>query len=856
MGEKIEKRLPLYGGQYDKEIIAGFKKRLIEKGINPDYSANSVSVLNMRYFMKNQEGVALEDTKGLLARVASHVAYPEYLYSGGNTKTATRVANDFYSVMAQMEFMPNSPTLMNAGRGSGMLSACFVLPVNDSIEGIFGAITNTARIQKDGGGTGFDFSELRPTGSYIKSSGGTTSGPISFWRVFAEATNAIQQGAYRRGANMGMMSIWHPDIIKFINAKKEDGAFSNFNISVKFEDSWMKELYANPNSPFVLIDKNTGKKYLAPINLDPKKYELKDLIPYSKDADLTKAVTKHMFWSKIIENSHLNGEPGVVFIDRINRDNPTPKLGRIEATNPCGEQPLLPYEACNLGSINLAKMMTADGKLDEAKLRRVTRIGTRFLDNVIDMNNLPLPQITEMVAGNRKIGLGVMGFADYLYAARIPYDSEQAIEVGGRMMEIITEESMAMSRKLAKERGSFPNISKSIYAGTLMRNATTTTIAPTGTISIIANTSGGIEPRMAGVYAHRDGEGNIRFFYDEGLLKDLNDRGLDGKKILDTVFKEGIHLDEIKEVPRDIANSYRASHDISVENQIKMQAAFQRHTHNAVSKTINLPMNAPITETEKAFKLAHEQECKGVTVYRNGSRKGQVIVFSQRELDGLESVVRQNNFTGTIDSPMKVPEMMPAVRIRQDTPYGHIHTTVVCDPSNNYKVHEVFGFLGNAGTEEAATMEALGRGASLYLRSGGKIEKIIDQMIDIGSGASKTTRSGQVNSLSKGFAKSMLKFVVAREHFDIEDLMMGRVNYDKFSGAVSDYVKKIENKEEIHSGQDLIAQIKPEGPKTIEKNNGTKKAFAERCPECGKGIYIFSEGCMKCNNPKCGHSKC
>ena len=864
MGANIEKRLPLYGGKYEKDVVERVKASILRNPVTPDYSKNSISVLNMRYFMKDREGNALEDTRGLLARVGSYVAYPDYVH-GGNMRAAMASGNSFYEMMARGEFLPNSPTLMNCARGDGMLSACFVLPVDDSIKGIFRSVAATAEIQKAGGGTGFDFSKLRPSGDYINSSGGTTSGPISFWRVFAEATNAIQQGAFRRGANMGMMNVTHPDVIKFINSKLEDGAFSNFNISVKFPDQWMNEMMADKNSPLILKNPRTGLEYLAPTDLNPLNYHVGKnggLIPYSADADLSKIITKQMFWMNMIKNGHYNGEPGMVFIDRINQHNPTPALGSIEATNPCGEQPLLPYEACNLGSINLAKMIR-DGKLDEQKLIRTARMGTRFLDNVIDMNSFPLQEISEMVAGNRKIGLGVMGFADMLYALKIPYNSDRAIELGGYIMKAVNEESMAESRKIAKKRGSFPNISKSIYAGEIMRNATTTTVAPTGTISIIANTSNCIEPKFSGVYAHRDGEGNVRMFYDENLMNDLNARGLDGKKILDKSFNEGIPISAMKEVPKDIAEIYITSHDVEIEKQIGMQVAFQRHTHNAVSKTINEKRDAPISDTEKVFKLAYASNvCKGVTVYRNGSRKGQAIVFSKAELEGLEEKVEKNNLVGTIDSPIRVPEMMPAVRIRQDTPYGHIHSTVVFDSSNEYKALEVFGFLGNAGTEEAATMEALGRGTSLHLRCGGKIESMIEQLIEIGSGASKATRAGSVNSLAKGFAKSLLKYVVAREHFNIEDLLLGRVNYEKFSGAVSDYVKKIELKEDRSPEKiSIISEIEPNGPKhssaLIVGNGNSKRAFNEKCPQCGKGIMIIGKGnCPTCSNSECGYSKC
>jgi len=867
---KIPKKdLPLYSGKYKIKVYEGIRDRLKASNLpDPKLTENAVSVLGMRYLRKSEEGEQLEVPRGLVARVASFVAYPEYVYNRGDIEKAYSTAQDFYRMMANREFMPNSPTLMNAGREMGMLSACFVLPIEDSIDEIFDSVKTTAMIQKAGGGTGFTFDHLRPTGDYIKSSGGTTSGPISFWRVFVEATNAIQQGAFRRGANMGMMSAWHPDILRFINTKEYNNDFYNFNTSVKVTEDWMKGLLSNPDAPLIVKNPRNKKQYYIPKNVNVMTYTLKDLIPLDtqEKVDLTKVYTNGMLWKNIVTNAQRNGDPGIIFIDRMNRDNPTPSIGNIESTNPCGEQPLLPYEACNLGSINL-EVMIKGGKPDFDRLKKTTKKAVRFLDNVIDMNNFPIRKITDIVAGNRKIGLGVMGWAEMLIALRVRYDSGEAILLAEQVMKTIHEEAISESEKLAEERGPFPNFGRSIYAGGKpRRNATLTTIAPAGTISIISGTSSGIEPIFGTAFSHRDSEGTIRKFTNPTLRRELEASGINANRVFEQLF-EGKSLSTIEGISSEMAEIYITSHEVPPEKQIAMQAAFQKYVHNAVSKTINLVETASVEDIDRAYRAAFlSGVCKGITVYRNGSRGNQPIMFGKLpDPKTLEKKV----LVGTVDHPLKVPEIMPAVRIRQDTPFGHIHSQIVCDPSNNYRPLEVFGLLGNSGQEESATLEAFGRVISLHLRSGGYIEPIIEQFIGIGSGTSRVTRAGHVESLAMGLAKCLLKYVVAKNHFSMEDLFFGNVDYDKFSEQVSDMIREAEKKEggllELMKGfrktQDFIEVADDKNSKApttsiITPQINKKKKFSEKCPVCRTGIILAQGGCPTCTNQKCGYSKC
>jgi ribonucleoside-diphosphate reductase alpha chain len=607
--------------------MAKFDKQPVP-GEMPVLTKNALRVLQNRYLIKDEHGKCIETPAQLFSRVASLVAYAEAQY-GATPAEVREWHKRYYDLMAQIRFLPNSPTLMNAQR-SGMLSACFVLPIEDSIEGIFEAVKQTALIQKAGGGTGFSFDRLRPTGDRVASSGGTTSGPISFWRVFSETTNAIQQGAFRRGANMGMMSVEHPDILKFLYAKQNLEAFTNFNISVKVTDDWMKEVLKSGKALHIVRNPRTQERYLLPRRIDIAGYTIKDLHKISgkekpASGSASRFYTVGDVWKMVVTCAHKTGEPGVAFIDRINKDNPTPSLGLIEATNPCGEQPLLPFEACTLGSINLARFVTfADGKarIDWSSLAKTTKLAVRFLDNIIDVCDYPVQETARLAQANRKIGLGIMGFADCLFLLGLPYDSSDGVRFGSQVMKFINETAHKASAELADLRGPFPNYNSSIWRHKKkkIRNAAITCVAPTGTISIIADCSAGIEPAYSLVFTRQVLEGDKMVQVNPVFKKIAQAAGFYSKKLERQIAKIG-SIQKMNQIPAKIRRVFRCAYDIGPKRHIQMQAAFQKHCDAAVSKTINFPKNATVADVDKAYKLAYQLGCKGITVYRRHSRE-------------------------------------------------------------------------------------------------------------------------------------------------------------------------------------------------------------------------------------------
>ncbi len=580
-------------------------------------SLNAIKVMASRYLLKDENLSVVESTGHLFRRVAKSIAEPEKKYGGA--KKAKEFEEEFYNMMVNREFMPNSPTLMNAGTDLGQLSACFVLPIEDSINGIFDSIKQTAIIHKTGGGTGFSFSKLRPKGDVVKSTGGIASGPLSFMQVFNAATEVIKQGGKRRGANMGMLRVDHPDILEFITAKEREGILSNFNISVAATDSFMRAV--ERNGDYNMINPRTGKS--------------------------TKRLPARAVFNLMVMMSWKNGEPGVIFIDRINAHNPTSEIGDIESTNPCGEQPLLPWESCNLGSINLERIMT-DGRMDWEKLRKTVRLAVRFLDNVIDVNKYPLKEIEEMTKANRKIGLGVMGFADMLIKMRIPYNSEKAIKVAEKIMKFIQDESKKMSEELGKEKASFPNFKKSTWAKKYkhIRNATTTTIAPTGTISVIANCSSGIEPIFAVSYVRDVSESLGHELAEVNPMFEIMmiERGMYTDELIKKITQSG-SIQNIKEIPKKVRNIFVTALDIEPEWHVRTQAAFQKYTDNAVSKTINFPNWATPHDVEKVFMLSWKLGCKGITVYRYGSREKQILTIKGKGIENPR-VINSDGYRG------------------------------------------------------------------------------------------------------------------------------------------------------------------------------------------------------------------
>ncbi len=639
-----------------------------------ELSKNAIRVLQRRYLKRDDQGNPTETPEELFKRVADNVASADLFYDENADIKA--VSDEFYSVMANLEFLPNSPTLMNAGRKLQQLSACFVLPIEDNMESIFQTVKDAAIIHKTGGGTGFSFSRLRPKGDAVHSTDGKASGPVSFMSVIDAATDVITQGGKRRGANMGVLQVDHPDIIEFTTCKNQEGKFRNFNISVAVTEKFMNAL--EHDRDFELIN------------------------PRNKEA--VKVLKAARIFDIIVEHAWKNGEPGIIFIDRINETQPTPQLGDIESTNPCGEQPLLPYESCNLGSINLAKMIKnnhSNPVIDWDNLKKTIRTAVHFLDNVIDVNKFPLKEIEKITKGNRKIGLGLMGFADLLIQLQIPYDSEKGLQTAEALMQFMEEESNKASRDLAENRGSFPTFEKSIY-NSPMRNATTTTIAPTGSLSIIANCSSGIEPLYALAYIRKAVEEELLVINPH--LKEIAEKeGFYSEELMKEIAETGT-VQNNEKVPDTVQRIFKTALEIPYEWHVKMQAAFQKYTDNAVSKTINLPNTATKEDVKNAFLLAYNQGCKGITAYRDRSREEQVL------LTGKKPRKRTSVMKGTT-TKFKIGNC------------GNLYVTVNEDEQ---KVCEVFVNIGGEGCPPLT--EAVGRLISIALRSGVEVDAVLKQI--------------------------------------------------------------------------------------------------------------------------------
>ncbi len=742
-------------------------------------SPSAKKVLEKRYLKRTAEGTPLESPVDMFARVAENIAQADLFYHP--EKTLEDTIAEFLSVMVNLEFLPNTPTLMNAGRELQQLSACFVLPVEDSMESIFGAIRDAALVHQSGGGTGFSFSRLRPKNDLVRSTMGVASGPVSFMRVFDMATETIKQGGTRRGANMGILRVDHPDIIEFIRAKEDEHILNNFNISVGVTEEFMAAVLSGSD------------------------YALRN----PRDGSETGRLNAREVFDLIVELAWKNGEPGIVFLDRLNRDNPTPTLGEIESTNPCGEQPLLPYESCNLGSINLA-LMIKDGEVDWERLKRVAHTAVHFLDNVIDMNRYPLPQIDEMTKGNRKIGLGVMGWADMLVELGIPYDSDEAIRLAHQVMGFIHEEAIKASEDLARDRGVFPNWEASTWVakGRRVRNATLTTIAPTGTISIIAGCSSGIEPIFALVFIRNVMDNTQLLEVHPVLERVLKERGLYSESLMKSIAAVG-GLREL-EVPEDLKRVFVTAHDVAPEWHIRMQAAFQDHVDNAVSKTVNFPNHATPKDVERVYLLAYELGVKGVTIYRDGSRQEQVLNIGEvkrKSTDAKGPVQMQLGREGTSLLPVR-PSRSPVLHgetREKVTGCGSLYVTINED---EFGPREVFANMGKAGGCASASTEAIGRLISLAFRYGVPPDKIVKQLKGIRCHVPLGFGPNQILSCPDAIGKA----IAEKYH-----LGMG-------------------------NGGKAVGQL--EMPITFAQG---------ACPECG-GAIEHEGGCMVCRS--CGYSKC
>ena len=719
----------------------------------------------------------------------------------------------------------------------------------DSIEGIFDSVNATALIQKAGGGTGFSFSRLRPMGDLVTSSGGTTEGPLSFIQVFSKATEAIQQGAFRRGANMGMLRIDHPDVVRFVHFKDDLSKITNYNISVSVTNRFLDELRTDPSTPHQVKNPRT-RAWSTLMKTD------------DQGAPTDVAWTVGEMWDMIVEHAHATGEPGIIFIDRINEKNPIKNVGLIEATNPCGEQPLHAYDSCNLGSINLGRFVITpkgggDLRFDWDAFKVAIHTSTRFLDNVIEMNKYPLPQIEQMSKTTRRIGLGVMGFADTLFKLGIAYNSEEGCTFGEEIMRVLNDESHAASEMLAEERGVFPAWEGSDLeaAGRRLRNSYTTTIAPTGTIAILAECSGGIEPMFSLAFVRqimKDSAGRptvlkeVNYVFESMARED----GFYSEELVDKILEEGTiaHLDGVSDEAKRV---FVCAHDITPYWHMRMQAAFQRHCDASISKTINFPREASVNDVREIYDLAIQLDVKGVTVYRDGCREMQPMSLKAKA-PVVEAAAPVVDVVGTMNAqagdanqpdphPVRLPEIMPSLRIRQSTPFGNMHVKVSVDPQSG-RAREVFAQLGKGGDVANSDLEAICRLLSLWLRSNGSLDLAMKQLSGIGSSLTVPTKDGRIMSLADGLACALRRYMAARDQFGLEALLLGKVDASliDMNGGKPQAAPR-------HPGNASQASAPGAGgPKGAER-------FKLKCPQCQSAL-AFEEGCAKCYG--CGYSQC
>ena len=818
----------------------------------PTLSANARTVLENRYLAKDgRTGALVEAPRDLFWRVACAVATPEV--EEGGAASAEAWARRFYQLMATGTFMPNSPTLMNAGREMGMLSACFVLPVEDSIDGIFSTLKDVALIQKAGGGTGFDFSALRPDGDLVSTSGGRTSGPLAFIDAFSSATEAIQQGAFRRGANMGVMRCDHPDVVEFILAKADLDRWTNYNVSVAVTDDWLRRVVDGPDDLMVAVNPRGGAKGWLRKTAGRRRSSF-DLEAYA----IGEPREGEAYWTYgevfdlVVQHAWRNGEPGMLFLDRANRDNQVPHLGAYAATNPCGEQWLLPYGSCNLGSLDLGTFHLPQApesapwqeRFAWEAFDRAVEEATRFLDDVISINDYPIEEIRRRADEERRIGLGVMGFADLLFRLGIRYGSEASLEVARTISARLTGRAIEASEALVAEHGRAPfgawEGSRPAQEGRRpRRNSHLTTVAPTGTISIIAGCSGGIEPLFSLAFRRQvmkdaDGVPTVMLEVDAAFEEAMRGAGVaeaDRQAAVARAMEEGTIAGT--SLPAELREVFVTAHDVTPAEHVAMQAAWQSSIDNAVSKTINLPHDADENAVREAYLEAWKSGCKGVTVYRDGCREMQPMALAEKKEEAAPQASAASTDAAAAGPlvPEKLPEIMPSVRIRQYTPFGNMHVKLSVDPQRDREM-EVFAQLGKGGDVANSDLEAICRMLSLFLRCGGDLALAMQQLEGIGSSITVPSRDGRIMSLADGLAKALGRYRRAKKAHGLRAILLGEATWD--DGASDDGVAAGTNGE--------------------RRGSGRGGAFKLKCPSCEVGDLRFEEGCCTCHG--CGYSQC
>ncbi len=848
--------------------------------------------LNDKYLDRDGEGNIFENYAECFYRVASSIAGIEKDYDK-SVEEVEAYAHDFYEMMTSLDFLPAGRILSNAGTSVKALLNCYVLHIPDSIKGIFSTVTQTALIHKEGGGTGFNFSSVRPRGSYVKKSKGVASGPVSFLEVFDKQTETMNSGN-RRGANMGILDVVHPDVLEFVYEKSEEKlvhTLSNYNISEKKINNFIKDYpkifnfmldeFGVPNFNLSVgitdyfMQKFVDDEYYK-ISFDGECLTAEELMNFQKNIQDNKLggsrigqepekVSLQLDGDKIINKysdevigrvnegfvelhsssimdivarlAWKTADPGVIFVNRLDRDNPLPGMGVITATNPCGEQPLLPYGGCDLGSINLNNMIKKEkGEyfVDYDKLKKTTEKAVRFLDNVIDLNEGPIPEVEEMVRETRRIGLGVMGWANMLLRLGVPYSSEEAEVLANEVMGFISETAREYSAELAEEKGVFPAFDESIYSENYesglvnkIRNPARTTIAPTGSISMVAGVNGGIEPYYTNIFTKNVRGGEVLSFVNPILEEVAKERGFYSEELFEKIKKNGGSVQGLDEVPEDVQEVFKTSHEISYEDHIRVQAAFQRNIDNAVSKTINLPHDATVEDVKNAYSLAYEMGLKGITVYRDGSKRIQPLESKHEE--DMDSILPEYT------SPVSLPECIPSIKIKQPSPFGNMHITIPYDHKTERPV-EIFAQLGKGGDIAYTSLEAICRLASVSLRTGVEPREIVHQLKGIKSNLSSApSREGKVTSLGDAVGRALEKYMYMKENYGIKEVINSSLNLDEVINEVSDNMRK------------------NEGSNNVLSSGGND--YKIKCPECGEGHLIMEEGCehcSQCNFYKCG----